>query len=349
MLNLSKQGNAIYVLYGSKNYTTGRTVVAEIYDEANVKDVTDVTLTEIASTGLYGSTYTPDTLGHWKIKIKEGSQYRAHAYINMASDDIVSVGGEVTSIKDVVENATYGNSALKDMLDDIEGAGFSTGNDSLKSIKDYLVNTIQDSISGISNNVNTAVALPTQMLKPDTGSSVFKAYVNVYSSDGTMEDPDDQDAGAEQAMVQITVVDESGNDRSSNLGGLSASTQGGNDWLTRDSEGRFSFTYSVTSTADVEQLVFTFNYQEGGSARIVDRTSNVTETLDMSTVVQSTNDAVLHATYGLSALKTLIDGYDVTTQADLSTIESKIDTVDSVVDSNNALLSHGTFGLSALR
>jgi archaellum component FlaC len=230
---------------------------------------------------------------------------------------------------------------------------------SLKAIKDYLVNTVQSSISQIQNNTRTSVAIPEQMLRPASGSSLFKVYVNIYDNEGNMEDPDDQDSGAEQAMVAVAVVDESGNDRSSNLSGLSASTQGSLNWLTRDSEGRFSCIYSVSNTHDLEQLLFTFDYLEGAAARKVDRATIVTGTLDISDTVDDIYTEITSGTYGLAALKTLIDNYlanggsietrfdDIDT--DLTSIESKIDTIDSVVDGNSSLLNNATYGLSALK
>jgi len=353
MLNISKNGQSLYILYGSKNYGSGRTVTAEVRNGSNATITgSPFTLTEIASTGLYGVSITPSVSTppeEFKIKITEDSTARAHASVKITEHDIDSVGGNVVSIKDIVENVTYGNSALNNKLVDIEGSGFATGTDSLKAIKDYLVNTIQSSISGISNNINTAVALPTQMLRPTSGSSVFKSYVNVYDSNGNMEDPDDQDAGAEVAMVAVNVVDESGNDRNSNLGGLSASTQDSKKWLTRDSQGRFSFTYSVSSSHDIEQLLFSFSYEESAVERITDRASQVTDVLDITDTVNSVYSEVTNATYGLSALKTLVDSYQTANQTDLTNIETKIDTVDTVVDSNYSLLTNGTYGLSALQ
>lgn len=374
MLNLSKSGQNVYILYGAKNYGNGETVVANIYDGSNsLVSGSPFTLSEIGSTGLYGNSFSPSATGEYKIKVTEGSNDRAHASIKVTDYDIESVGGDVTTIKDVVEHATYGNEALKDKLVGIEGSGFATGTDSLKAIKDYLVNTIQSAISGIQNNTRTSIAIPTQMLKPTSGSSVFKCYVDVYDTSGNMEDPDDQDAGAEVAMISVTVVDESANDRSANLGGLSASTQDSKDWLTRDAEGKFSFTYSVSNTHDLEQLIFTFDYEESSAARSTRRTSVVTDVLDISDQVDNIYDEVTSVTYGLSALKTLIDTVDTVVdgiqtdldngtdglgaiktavdanQTDLTNIESKIDTVDTVVDSNYSLLTDGTYGLSALQ
>lgn len=58
------------------------------------------------------------------------------------------------------------------------------------------------------------------------------------------------------------------------------------------------------------------------------------------------NAAVLgHATYGLAALKVLIDAVN----AAVGTVDDKVLIVDGVVDANKALLEHATYGLSALK
>jgi len=49
-----------------------------------------------------------------------------------------SLACRVGEVKALLENATYGLSALKDILDDIEGSGFATGTDSLKILSDVL-------------------------------------------------------------------------------------------------------------------------------------------------------------------------------------------------------------------
>jgi len=355
MLNLSRNGQAVYMLYGSKNYGNGSTVLAYVYDNANSQiSGSPFTLSEIASTGLYGNTFTPSTTGEYKIQITEDGTERAHASIKITTDDIESVGSNVTSIKSILENATYGNSALNDKLDDIEGSGFTTGSDSLVAIKNYLVNTIQSSIDGISNNVNTAVSIPSKMLRPASGeaSIPYKIYVNVYDSNGNMEDPDDQDAGAGTAMVSVAAEDESGNSRDSNVSGLDSSTQGGLNWMTRVSEGRFSCIYTVADTHDIEQLNFSFGYEESGQARIVDRTSIITSQLDIEDAVNEIYSEVTNATYGLSALKTLLDTVDGkidTVDTVVDSIEAKVDIIDGVVDNNYSLLTNGTYGLSALK
>jgi len=79
----------------------------------------------------------------------------------------------------------------------------------------------------------------------------------------------------------------------------------------------------------------------------------------VDTVVDDINADVDHASYGLAALKALLDTIDTVAdgiQSDLDNetdglgaLKALIDTVDTVVDSNNSLLANATFGLEAIR
>jgi hypothetical protein len=173
-----------------------------------------------------------------------------------------------------------------------------------------------------------------------------------------MTDPYDQDSGAGTAMVSVAVLNQAGTSRDSKLSGMDASTQGGLNWMTRMSTGRFSGIYSVASGDALEELNFTFKYKHAiaENDRIIDRSSVVTLELNVNTQVNAIKADVENSTFGLSAIRTLIDYYNVTTQADLTNIESKIDTVttnvgtvQTSVNGLNTLLTDVGYGLSALK
>ena len=351
MLTLSKKGNAVYILYAAKKFESGKTVTAKVWNAANTAiSGSPFTLTEISTnTGLYGVSFTPTVIGEYKIQILEGGIEQAAASIKVTDYDIESIGGDVTSIKSLLDNATYGNSALNDKLDAMAGTGFVSADDSLNAIKDYLVNTIQSSISQIQNNTLTSVAMSTEMIRPSAGSSLFKVFVNVYDNEGMMQDPDDQDSGAGTAMIAVDALDESGNSRISNVSGLDASTQDSKKWLTRVSAGRFSCIYSVSNTHDLEQINFSFTYKVAGSDRIIDRSSTVSEVVDLTSLVTDIKNEVTDATYGLAAIKTLIDSYQSTNDGNFITLDGKLDTISGVAGDNYSLLSNGTHGLAALK
>jgi hypothetical protein len=368
MLNLSKKNNAVYILYASKNYTSSVTVTANVYDDTNtLYGSSPYTLLEISTTGMYGITFTPTTTGNFKVEVLESTTKMASASIKITDNDIESVAGDVTSVLSLLNNAVYGLqstqsgvASIQSDTMDIKGVSFTTGSDSLHQIKDYLVNTIQSSISQIQNNTLTSVSLPTQMLISTTPGvpQPYNFYVNTMDEQGMMTDPYDQDSGAGTAMVSVAVLNQAGTSRNSKLSGLDSSTQGGLNWMTRMSTGRFSGIYSVASGDALEELNFTFKYKHAVAEndRIIDRSSVVTLELNVNTQVNAIKADVENSTFGLSAIKTLIDYYDATTQADLTTIEGKIDTVttnvgtvNTTVNGINTLLTNVTYGLSALK
>lgn len=357
MLNLSKSGNAIYVLYAAKNFISGKTITIDVRNGADSLTVTGGTVPEIGSTGLYGTTFTPATTGDFKVLIYETGSKVAAASVKVTAYDIESVGGDVTSIKSLVEGAS-GLAAIKGVVDanatkltDIQGAGFATGTDSLKQIKDYLVNTIQSSISGIQNSTLTAVSLPQQLEQPETGTTSFKVYVNTYTSAGAS-------VNADSDNITVLITNEAGAARDTNI--LTASIVGpaqvayvsGQRYLKKESTGRYSFVYQVSSAHALEALNFDFNYTVSSVTRNVDRSATVVDDLpdlsQISTDTAATQAAVANVTYGLSALKTLIDTFSARFDNG-GDVEVRFDTIEGYVDQVEGYLTNGTFGLSALK
>lgn len=357
MLNLSKSGNAVYVLYAAKNFKTGKTVTIDVRNGADTLVVTGGSVPEIGTTGLYGTSFTPATTGDFKVLIYENASKVAAASLKVTSHDIESVGGDVASIKALVEGAN-GLAAIKTVVDgnatalaDIEGAGFVTGTDSLKAIKDYLVNTIQSSISGIQNSTLTAVSLPIQLEQPETGTTNFKVYVNVYNSAGASVNADNDD-------IAVLVTNEAGTARDTNIqtasivGPSQAAYVSGQRYLKKESTGRYSFIYQVADTHALEALNFDFNYQVSSVTRNIDRSTIVVDDLpDLSLIASntaSTQAAVSNVTYGLSALKTLIDAFSARFDNG-GDVELRFDAIEGYVDQVEGYLTNGTYGLSALK
>lgn len=357
MLNLSKSGNAVYVLYAAKNFQSGKTITIDVRNGADTLVVTGGSVPEIGSTGLYGTSFTPATTGEFKVLIYENGTKKAAASLKSTSYDIESVGGDVTSIKSLVEGAS-GLVAIKGVVDanatkltDIQGAGFSTGTDSLKQIKDYLVNTIQASISGIQNSTLTAVSLPIQLEQPESGTTNFKIYVNVYNSSGASVNADSDD-------IAVLVTNEAGTARDTNIetasivGPSQAAYVSGQRYLKKESTGRYSFTYQVANTHALEALNFDFNYAVSSVTRNVDRSATVVDDLpDLSQIASDTSAtqaAVSNVTYGLSALKTLIDTFSARFDNG-GDVEVRFDAIEGYVDQIEGYLTDGTFGLSALK
>jgi len=333
---LVKQGDVYRLLYAAKNYQTGLTDITAIvrspsgassnipwsgtnplagfcemgngwyyhdWDSTSKAYGTWVFLIDSASKSSPGST---------RIQVVDGStlvdtifqelaynvgtalsEIQSSSYgLNAIKTKLDSVGNDVTTTKNTVTDTSYGNAALKSILD-----------------------TINNTVGKLSNNADAKIALIDVMLIPDSGSSTYKFFFRFYDSDNNMEDPDNQNT---DAYVAVSVANSQGTDRSANLGGLSSDTFGGKKWMTRESVGVFSATYTVANTHAVEDLIFSFDLKENGNSR----------------------------SFGAIS-RTATSSSDIASKLDV--IENKIDIVDGNVDDIEAIVSNATYGLSALK
>lgn len=268
-----KRGDVYRLLYSAKNFQTGLSDVAALpYDPAGSVG-SSIPLSEIASTGIYYADWDSTSLayGTWSFVIDSTSRpAKAYTRIQVVDGDTLNdtVFEKIDTMLDSVITALTTIEGKVDVIDgnvdDIEGEVKSStyGLSAIKSV----VDAINSAVSGIQNNTQTTVALPEVLVIPGTGTNTYKIYVNTYNNSGSMEDPDDQDPdNTKDAYVSVSVQNQGGTDRSANLGGLSTSTFESKKWMTRVEQGRFSCTYAVANTHVVEELVFTFGYEEGGT------------------------------------------------------------------------------------
>lgn len=101
-----KNGVAIIVTYQAVNLATGKTITMSVYDEAHALDeAKSGVMAEIASTGRYWKTFTPDAEGEWIVTIVNttdggGNVIKSYA---VAGHDMDSVGDAVAAIKAVTD------------------------------------------------------------------------------------------------------------------------------------------------------------------------------------------------------------------------------------------------------
>ena len=105
-------------------------------------------------------------------------------------------------------------------------------------------------VTAIQNNTRVVRVVPTQMQRPATGSTVYRIELFLYDSVGNMEAPD--------SAPTVAVVNQAGTSRDANLGST---------LMTLVSTGRYRQTYTVASTHETEELLFTFSVVEGGATR----------------------------------------------------------------------------------
>jgi len=117
-----KSGVAIIVVYQAVACATGKTVTMDVYDEAHAKDEAKcvAAMTEVAATGRYYATFTPDAEGEWITVMKNttdsnGEVVKAFA---VAGHDLDSVGDTVAAIDTLIKAAGDGDlAAMKVILD----------------------------------------------------------------------------------------------------------------------------------------------------------------------------------------------------------------------------------------
>ena len=148
-----KVDEAIVVTYQATGAETGLTdVQMDVYDEAGALIVEDpiVPMTEIAATGRYEKSFTPDAEGKWRVMIdsvtKKGKMVRD---FDVVAHNVDSIGDAVATVNtDMAKNATVAKDAsvakdatvAKDasVAKDATVAKAGADGDTLKTLSDQL-------------------------------------------------------------------------------------------------------------------------------------------------------------------------------------------------------------------
>jgi hypothetical protein len=338
------------IIYVARNNQAGLADVTADIRRNGVSVATSVALSDIGSgryellltpaalTGYGGSGYydfyinsaskdAPATAARW-ILANDNDDLETHlgiieTKIDTVDTEIGNMQGDVTSIKSTVEDS---NTRINDP---------SHGLVNLKT----LIDAVQSGVTNISNVTRFSAPIPSQLIKIDNSTKTYKIPVYLYDNNGNMENPD-------ASQIQLEITDESGNVRDSFINGFTAQPH----YITNTGTGEFYFTLSIPDTAAEEQLNLKFTYAEGGVTLVQSATTEIVpqvqatgfalettaqdilaDTAAMQPQVADIQSVVNNVTYGLAALKTLID-----------TINSNTDGVESE-------LANATYGLSALR
>lgn len=253
------------------------------------------------------------------------------ANVDQALVDIAAVKADTGSIKITVEDT---NSEVKNP---------TTGLVNIKA----LVDALQSSVDNISNVTRFQGPVPKKLLRPDVGTKSYIVPLRIFDSNGNLEAPD--------GNLTVTVKNSAGTDRTADY--INGAT-GTAHVLAPISTGVYEMQIDIASTDPDEPLNFEFNYVEETlpqsqvttSEIIPESTDNtglaleataqsilsdtnaiLIDTAAMQPQVADIQSVVNNVTYGLAALKGLID------------------TIDTVVDSNNAELVNATYGLAAIK
>lgn len=169
----------LFILDSTKAIQTGKTVTYEIRKPDDTVFASG-NMAEIGTTGFYKQSWTPNVVGWWIFKISCASPVA-----NDVRAYFVESGLE-KDIKDLLEHATYGLSALETLVDGVEaeltvikGAGFVQATDALSKIRDAI-----DAL----NNLSQADILSDATPFAGADIAIIKGYVDEIESllkDGT--------------------------------------------------------------------------------------------------------------------------------------------------------------------
>ncbi len=135
-----------------------------------------------------------------------------------------------------------------------DDAGFTT-----KSLR--VGEDIDIVIANAGNQSALLVSIPI-LERPPSGSFPYKILALFQGPEGTLADPDGE-------VILHAVENQGGADKSANLDSTT---------MTRISEGRYESVYTVDSTAQIEQLVFTFSFTVNGASMTKVETASVLDT-----------------------------------------------------------------------
>lgn len=343
-----------YFIYTARNFQTGLTdVVAKVRRNGVYvlgADVTPLALTELDN-GRYQLTLNDAQFtaaggaGDYQIDVDSATKSAPATLVREITENdpdtiytfLAAVDAKIDIIDANVDQALLDIADVKTVVDNINSDidNPTTGLVNIKALIDQIISIT----TNISNVTRFSAPIPKQMIRQDVGTKSYVVPIRLFDNAGNPEAPD--------GSLTVSVKNSAGTDRTAALINGAIATQ---HVLTPSSPGIYSMQIDVEDTEILEPLQFIFEYTENSVALSQVATSEIveevqltglaleataqsilTDTADMQPRVADIQSVVNNVTYGLAALKTLID------------------TIDSVVDANNTELVNGTYGLSAIK
>jgi len=209
--------------------------------------------------------------------------------------------------------------------------------DTLETLSDQ-VDGVQTSVDGIQNNTRFVATVPTSMLVPDTGTTMYKITAHFYDTDGNPEDPDSDE-------IDVLYEDVTGADKDAfydDSAGTTPATAGtidANMWqMVRISTGVYETYYKLPNTESVAQWIATFKLEEATTLLNYARSTNVVEENPGSTTLadNATNKDIIAEALkerDVSGTGAVSGSIYKDIQDNIDANETKIDIVDGNVDS----------------
>lgn len=344
-----------YIVYNARNFTTGLTdVTANVFLDGNSTAVaTGLALSELNpsdAAGRYTLTLTPTQInsfggvGTYIIKINSASKNApATAKLVVQANDnddlaalLTAIDGDLTNIESKIDAAQVDITSIKSTVESSNDA-LLTGPNALAIIKG-LIDTAISGIGSIQQATRTVVGFPSELITPATGSKVYEVLINIYNSQGALEDPDSN-------LVNVSLQNSAGLDRGNLFTGGGSSPKA----ATRLAQGRYKIELTIPAGASKEQINLLVNYTENTIPMEAVRSANLVSDVDASGLAQQiTVQAILDDTSVMQPEVASILAEVTSAAHGLSIIKGAIDSLDTVVNSNNAILTDGVIGNAAI-
>ena len=202
-------------------------------------------------------------------------------------------------------------------------------------------------MSNISNVTRFSAPIPGKLLRPDAGTKSYLVPLRLYDLDGNPEAPD--------GNLTVTVKNAAGTDRTAALVNGASGTA---HVLAPVSTGVYELQLDIASTDVDEPLYFSFDYAENSAAISQVATSEIIpESSDAaglaleatSQLILSDTNAILVDTAAMQPQVADVQSVVNNVTFGLSALKDLLDIIDTVVDSNASELADGTYGLAAIK
>ena len=336
--------------YQSKALTTGLAdVKAQVYKNTlGTRVASNVALVELDATnapGNYTLSISGANLSTWGfangdtlIAVIDSASKPAQSAVksvvtSISTDDLdAHLTTQDSSLSSISSSVSTVNSNVLTVKSDVEDA--TTGLAAIKTA----INSLSAQVLTIQNTVLFSASVP-ELVKPSSGSTLYRVPIRIYDEKGNMADPDSN-------AISVTLYNTSGVDRGAILTGYSA----GSAPAVRVSQGVYQIDLSLPAGATEEELVFSFlyarssvsfnqarsgtvlnNVQADGFAQQSTLLSVQSSLSSVGTNVSQVLSDVESASFGLSAIKSAVDSK--ASQASVTAVASDVSAIKGDVES----------------
>ncbi len=344
-----------YIVYNARNFRSGLTdVTANVFkDGVSVAVATGLALAELNPSdakGRYTLTLTPTQInsfggvGTYKVAINSASRNApATAKLVIQANDNDDLSAQLSTISGDLVTIDTKIDALQTDITSVKGTVESTNSEVLDGVTGLaaikgLIDTAISGIGSIQQTTRTVVGFPTQLVSPSTGTETYEVLINIYNTQGSLEDPDTN-------LVNVSLQNASGLDRGNLFTGGGASPKA----ATRLATGKYKIELTVPAGTTHEQINMLVDYTENTIPLQAVRSANIVSSVDASGLAQQvTVQSILDDTSVMQPQVATIQSEIQSATYGLAVLKGALDAIDTVVQSSNNVLLSPTIGNQAI-